>query len=155
MFTCILNKNMHGDDDITTNCHLIVNLPRNTCCFTRCLCLTGLDLNNQINVDKSSIKMVLLLTTSAAWNWWNLGIYSWFAANAPRYEVVASNPSPDVCSHWRNQHGEHAINSAYHLSAYLWPDDLRIALGSLGRDQPSAKHCPGDYRLWFVGAYLR
>ncbi|MFV8440062.1 efflux RND transporter permease subunit [Vibrio owensii] len=90
-----LNKNMHGDDES------YYALPQNRELAAQYLLLYemslpyGLDLNNQINVDKSSIKMVLTVD--------NLGsvelvalenrIYAWFADNAPQYEVVASSPS--------------------------------------------------------------
>lgn len=90
-----LNKNMHGDQSS------YYRLPQDRELAAQYLLLYemslpfGLDLNNQINIDKSSVKLVA--TTQ------NLGsvelvdieqrIYQWFAANAPEYEVVASSPN--------------------------------------------------------------
>ncbi|MCV5989704.1 hypothetical protein OFO94_26905, partial [Escherichia coli] len=55
----------------------------------------GLDLNNQINVDKSSIKMVLTVANLGSVELVDLEnrIYQWFAERAPQYQVVASSPS--------------------------------------------------------------
>ncbi|MDW3138536.1 MMPL family transporter, partial [Vibrio sp. 1288] len=55
----------------------------------------GLDLNNQINVDKSSIKMVLTVANLGSVELVDLEnrIYQWFAEHAPHYQVVASSPS--------------------------------------------------------------
>ncbi|WP_286298013.1 efflux RND transporter permease subunit [Vibrio apostichopi] len=90
-----LNKNMHGDDDSYYQLPLNRELAAQYLLLYEMSLPYGLDLNNQINVDKSSIKMVLTVD--------NLGsvelvefeerIYSWFAANASQYEVVASSPS--------------------------------------------------------------
>ncbi|WP_246850598.1 efflux RND transporter permease subunit [Vibrio crassostreae] len=90
-----LNKNMHGDDESYYKLPLNRELAAQYLLLYEMSLPYGLDLNNQINVDKSSIKMVLTVD--------NLGsvelvefeerIYSWFAANAPQYEVVASSPS--------------------------------------------------------------
>ena len=90
-----LNKNMHGDDES------YYKLPQDRELAAQYLLLYemslpyGLDLNNQLNIDKSSIK--IQLTTK------NLGskelvdieerIYQWFATNAPQYEILASSPS--------------------------------------------------------------
>jgi len=55
----------------------------------------GLDLNNQVNVDKSSIKMVVTVDNLGSVELVDLEnrIYAWFAQHAPQYEVVASSPS--------------------------------------------------------------
>lgn len=90
-----LNKNMHGDDES----HYA--LPQNRELAAQYLLLYemslpyGLDLNNQINVDKSSIKMVLTVDNLGSVELVDLEnrIYAWFADNAPQYEVVASSPS--------------------------------------------------------------
>ncbi len=90
-----LNKNMHGDD------HAYYALPTERELAAQYLLLYemslpfGLDLNNQVNVDKSSVKLQLTVK--------NLGsvelvaleerIYQWFASHAPQYQVVASSPS--------------------------------------------------------------
>lgn len=90
-----LNKNMHGDDES------YYALPQNRELAAQYLLLYemslpyGLDLNNQINVDKSSIKMVLTVDNLGSVELVELEnrIYAWFADNAPQYEVVASSPS--------------------------------------------------------------
>ncbi|GHA64465.1 RND family transporter [Photobacterium aphoticum] len=95
-----LNKNMHGDDPA------YYRLPDDQSLAAQYLLLYemslpyGLDLNNEINIDKSSVK--LLLTTE------NLGskemvaleqrIYQWFddyrvEHNVPHYSVLASSPN--------------------------------------------------------------
>ncbi len=85
-----LNKNMHGDDVAFYQLPLDRQLAAQYLLMYEMSLPYGLDLNNQINVDKSSIKMVL--TTQ------NLGsvemvdieerIYSWFRANAPQYDIL-------------------------------------------------------------------
>ncbi|CAM2998997.1 efflux RND transporter permease subunit [Vibrio mytili] len=90
-----LNKNMHGDD------HSFYSLPQDRELAAQYLLLYemslpyGLDLNNQINVDKSSLKMVLTVENLGSVELVDLEnrIYQWFETNAPQYEVVASSPS--------------------------------------------------------------
>ncbi|MFD2179978.1 efflux RND transporter permease subunit [Veronia pacifica] len=90
-----LNKNMHGDDAA------YYKLPDNKELAAQYLLLYemslpyGLDLNNELNIDKSAVKMSLTLA--------NLGskelvefeqrVYQWFQDNAPQYQVIASSPS--------------------------------------------------------------
>ncbi|EJR0678756.1 MMPL family transporter [Vibrio parahaemolyticus] len=90
-----LNKNMHGDDEV------YYLLPQERELAAQYLLLYemslpyGLDLNNQINVDKSSIKMVLTVANLGSVELVDLEnrIYQWFAEHAPQYQVVASSPS--------------------------------------------------------------
>ncbi|HIF5952856.1 TPA: efflux RND transporter permease subunit [Vibrio parahaemolyticus] len=90
-----LNKNMHGDDEA------YYLLPQERELAAQYLLLYemslpyGLDLNNQINVDKSSIKMVLTVANLGSVQLVDLEnrIYQWFAEHAPQYQVVASSPS--------------------------------------------------------------
>ncbi|HHC6499004.1 TPA: RND family transporter [Vibrio parahaemolyticus] len=90
-----LNKNMHGDDEA------YYLLPQERELAAQYLLLYemslpyGLDLNNQINVDKSSIKMVLTVANLGSVELVDLEnrIYKWFAEHAPQYQVVASSPS--------------------------------------------------------------
>ncbi|ENE9526079.1 MMPL family transporter [Vibrio parahaemolyticus] len=89
-----LNKNMHGDE-------AYYSLPQARELAAQYLLLYemslpyGLDLNNQINVDKSSIKMVLTVANLGSVELVDLEnrIYQWFAEHAPQYQVVASSPS--------------------------------------------------------------
>jgi len=90
-----LNKNMHGDDQSYYKLPLDRELAAQYLLLYEMSLPYGLDLNNQINVDKSSIKMVVTID--------NLGsvelvdfenrVYEWFATHAPQYQVVASSPS--------------------------------------------------------------
>ncbi|MDF4937123.1 MMPL family transporter, partial [Vibrio parahaemolyticus] len=87
--------NMHGDDQA------YYSLPQDRELAAQYLLLYemslpyGLDLNNQINVDKSSIKMVLTVENLGSVELVDLEnrIYQWFNENAPQYDVVASSPS--------------------------------------------------------------
>ncbi|MFW1532449.1 efflux RND transporter permease subunit [Vibrio parahaemolyticus] len=90
-----LNKNMHGDDEA------YYLLPQERELAAQYLLLYemslpyGLDLNNQINVDKSSIKMVLTVANLGSVELVDLEnrIYQWFTEHSPQYQVVASSPS--------------------------------------------------------------
>ncbi|MEZ8027888.1 efflux RND transporter permease subunit, partial [Enterovibrio norvegicus] len=90
-----LNMNMHGDDKT------YYVLPQDPELAAQYLLLYemslpyGLDLNNEVNIDKSAVKLVL--TTD------NLGsvdlialedrMDAWFKANAPDYEMTSSGPN--------------------------------------------------------------
>lgn len=90
-----LNKNMHGDDSAYYALPAERELAAQYLLLYEMSLPFGLDLSNQVNVDKSSVKLQLTVK--------NLGsvelvaleerIYQWFASNAPRYQVVASSPS--------------------------------------------------------------
>ncbi|HAS6060560.1 TPA: MMPL family transporter [Vibrio vulnificus] len=90
-----LNKNMHGDDNAYYALPAERELAAQYLLLYEMSLPFGLDLNNQVNVDKSSFKLQLTVK--------NLGsvelvaleerIYQWFASHAPQYQVVASSPS--------------------------------------------------------------
>ncbi|HFQ4943447.1 TPA: RND family transporter [Vibrio vulnificus] len=90
-----LNKNMHGDDNAYYALPAERKLAAQYLLLYEMSLPFGLDLNNQVNVDKSSVKLQLTVK--------NLGsvelvaleerIYQWFASHAPQYQVVASSPS--------------------------------------------------------------
>ncbi|MDN3681163.1 MMPL family transporter [Vibrio tapetis subsp. quintayensis] len=90
-----LNQNMHGDDPTYYQLPLNRELAAQYLLMYEMSLPYGLDLNNQINIDKSSVRM--MLTTQ------NLGskqlvdieqrIHQWFADNAPQYQIQASSPS--------------------------------------------------------------
>ncbi len=90
-----LNKNMHGDDERYYKLPLDRELAAQYLLLYEMSLPYGLDLNNQINVDKSSIKMVLTIDNLGSVELVELEerIYAWFIQNAPQYEVVASSPS--------------------------------------------------------------
>ncbi len=82
-------------------------------------------------------------------------IYSWFAANAPQYEVVASSPSLMFAHIGETNMASMLSDSSYHLSTYLWLDDLVLRSVRLGMISLAPKHCAHDHWIfWFMGAYL-
>ncbi|MCG7495364.1 MMPL family transporter [Vibrio sp. Of7-15] len=90
-----LNKNMHGDDES------YYKLPQDRELAAQYLLLYemslpyGLDLNNQLNIDKSSIKIQLTTKNFGSKELVDIEerIYQWFATHAPQYEILASSPS--------------------------------------------------------------
>ncbi|ELB2050931.1 efflux RND transporter permease subunit [Vibrio parahaemolyticus] len=90
-----LNKNMHGDDEAYYLFPQERELAAQYLLLYEMSLPYGLDLNNQINVDKSSIKMVLTVANLGSVELVDLEnrIYQWFAEHAPQYQVVASSPS--------------------------------------------------------------
>ncbi|ELV8654613.1 MMPL family transporter [Vibrio vulnificus] len=90
-----LNKNMHGDDNAYYALPAERELAAQYLLLYEMSLPFGLDLNNQVNVDKSSVKLQLTVK--------NLGsvelvaleerLYQWFVSHAPQYRVVASSPS--------------------------------------------------------------
>lgn len=90
-----LNKNMHADDQSYYTLPLDRELAAQYLLLYEMSLPYGLDLNNQVNVDKSSIKMVVTVDNLGSVELVDLEnrIYAWFAEHAPQYEVVASSPS--------------------------------------------------------------
>lgn len=90
-----LNKNMHSDDST------YYTLPSDRELSAQYLLLYemslpyGLDLNNQLNVDKSSTRVVatFMNMTSTQQIEMESRIYNWFAENAPQYKVSIASPS--------------------------------------------------------------
>lgn len=90
-----LNRNMHADDPA------FYKLPEERDLSAQYLLLYemslpyGLDLNNQLNVDKSSTRVVGTFKNLSSME--QIGIeesmYQWFATNAPAYQVSISSPS--------------------------------------------------------------
>ncbi len=90
-----LNKNMHGDDPD------LYRLPEDRELAAQYLLLYemslpyGLDLNNQINIDKSSVKLQLTIKNLGSNEFLDLEnrINHWIAQNIPDYQVLASSPT--------------------------------------------------------------
>ena len=90
-----LNKNMHGDDPD------YYRLPENRELAAQYLLMYemslpyGLDLNNQLDVDKASSRMVITIKniTSQEYLLLEQRIYDWFAKNAPQYRAAVASPS--------------------------------------------------------------
>jgi len=90
-----LNKNMHGDEKSYYTLPLDRELAAQYLLLYEMSLPYGLDLNNQINVDKSSIKMVATVANLGSVEMVDLEnrIYAWFNQHAPQYQVVASSPT--------------------------------------------------------------
>lgn len=90
-----LNKNMHADDPA------YYTLPDSRELTAQYLLLYemslpyGLDLNNQLNVDKSSTRIIGTLKnlTSNEQVIFESRLYQWFKDNAPQYEIQVASPS--------------------------------------------------------------
>jgi predicted RND superfamily exporter protein len=90
-----LNKNMHADDPA------FYKLPADRELSAQYLLLYemslpyGLDLNNQLNVDKSSTRVIGTFKNLTSVEQIELegNMYQWFAKNAPDYQVSISSPS--------------------------------------------------------------
>ncbi|MGB0732139.1 MAG: efflux RND transporter permease subunit [Pontibacterium sp.] len=90
-----LNKNMHGDDEN------YYRLPEEQELSAQYLLLYelslpyGLDLNNQVNVDKSSTRLVVTFRnlTSVEQLEMEQRVHAWLAENASQYEAQVSSPS--------------------------------------------------------------
>jgi len=90
-----LNKNMHGDD------LSYYTLPDDRELAAQYLLLYemslpyGLDLNNQLNVDKSSARVIATFRNLTSTEQIEIEerIYAWFAANAATYEVDIASPN--------------------------------------------------------------
>jgi len=90
-----LNKNMHGDDPS------YYTLPGDRELSAQYLLLYemslpyGLDLNNQLNVDKSSARVIATFRNLTSTEQIEIEerIYSWFTDNAPDYQVEIASPN--------------------------------------------------------------
>ena len=86
---------MHGDDDSYYKLPLQRDLAAQYLLLYEMSLPYGLDLNNQIDVDKSSIKLVVTIDNLGSVELVELEnrIYNWFKANGAQYDVLASSPS--------------------------------------------------------------
>lgn len=90
-----LNKNMHEDNE------QYYALPSNRELASQYLLLYemslpyGLDLSNQVNIDKSSVRLILTIDNLGSKELVDLEnrIYAWFEQNGAQYEILASSPS--------------------------------------------------------------
>ena len=90
-----LNKNMHADDQS------YYRLPNDNELSAQYLLLYemslpyGLDLNNQIDVDKTATRMVVTLKNITSEEYLDVEqrVVDWFATNAPQYEAIIASPS--------------------------------------------------------------
>ncbi|NMP30603.1 MMPL family transporter [Thalassotalea sp. M1531] len=90
-----LNKNMHGDDPAWYKLPTDQEMAAQYLLLYEMSLPYGLDLNNQLNVDKSSSKIVGTFKnmTSTELIALEMRINNWFAANASQYQVDIASPS--------------------------------------------------------------
>ncbi|AWB66540.1 RND transporter [Saccharobesus litoralis] len=90
-----LNKNMHGDDKAYYTIPEDHELAAQYLLMYEMSLPYGLDLNNQLNIDKSAVRVTVTMD--------NIGskeviamenaVLDWFATNAPQYKVTAASPT--------------------------------------------------------------
>lgn len=90
-----LNMNMHSDDSRYYSLPLDRELAAQYLLLYEMSLPYGLDLNNQVNIDKSSVKLLLTVDNLGSAELVELEnrLYQWFEKHAPQYQVIASSPS--------------------------------------------------------------
>lgn len=90
-----LNMNMHSDDSRFYSLPLDRELAAQYLLLYEMSLPYGLDLNNQVNIDKSSVKLLLTVDNLGSAELVELEnrLYQWFEKHAPQYQVIASSPS--------------------------------------------------------------
>ena len=90
-----LNKNMHGDDPTWYKLPDSQELSAQYLLLYEMSLPYGLDLNNQLNVDKSSSRIVVTFKNMSSNELINIeqDMVNWFAEHAPQYEVDFASPS--------------------------------------------------------------
>ena len=90
-----LNMNMHSDDSRYYSLPLDRELAAQYLLLYEMSLPYGLDLNNQVNIDKSSVKLLLTVDNLGSVELVELEnrLYQWFKEHAPQYQIIASSPS--------------------------------------------------------------
>ena len=90
-----LNKNMHGDDESYYKLPTDRELSAQYLLLYEMSLPYGLDLNNQLNVDKSSTRVIATFRNLTSTEQLEIEerIYTWFAENAPDYKVEIASPN--------------------------------------------------------------
>ncbi|MAY43168.1 MULTISPECIES: MMPL family transporter [unclassified Neptuniibacter] len=90
-----LNKNMHGDDPSYYKLPTDRELSAQYLLLYEMSLPYGLDLNNQLNVDKSSTRVIATFRNLTSTEQIEIEerIYAWFADNASSYEVEIASPN--------------------------------------------------------------
>ena len=153
-----LNKNMHADDET------FFHLPQDRDLAAQYLLLYemslpyGLDLNNQINVDKSSTRVTatLKILSSNELIAFDRRANKWLADNAP---AVAETTSAGTTLMFSNigkaQHKGHACGHGRCAGTDLDDHDLCPALAQDRDNQPAAESRSRGHGLWIVGYLCR
>lgn len=89
-----LNKNMHGDDETFYRTPMDRELAAQYLLLYEMSLPYGLDLNNQLNVDKSSTRLTSTLKNIGSRETVELEqrARAWFAENAPQYRMTGASP---------------------------------------------------------------
>jgi predicted RND superfamily exporter protein len=144
-----VNKSMHGDQE------KYYTLPASQPEAAQYLLLYemslpyGLDLNNQINVDKSetrftatvkniSSKDLLALTAKAE---------NWLKENAPEY-MHESGVGHHVFSHYQKEHDKYAPGRYYGIDPDIFYSNCSASQLEVWFDQPHPKSRTDWYRIW-------
>ena len=90
-----LNMNMHGDDPSWYRLPDDQELAAQYLLLYEMSLPYGLDLNNQLNVDKSAVRLIGTFENISSTGIIALEqrIYDWFDANAPQYQATVTSPS--------------------------------------------------------------
>ncbi|CZF83744.1 efflux RND transporter permease subunit [Grimontia marina] len=90
-----LNKNMHGDDEAYYQLPADPELAAQYLLLYEMSLPYGLDLNNEVNIDKSAVKLQLIVDNLGSVELIDLEarMDNWFAVNAPQYEMTSSGPN--------------------------------------------------------------
>lgn len=90
-----LNKNMHGDDPAWYKLPETQEMAAQYLLLYEMSLPYGLDLNTQLNVDKSSTKLIATFKNLSSEQQIELGerIKAWFSTNASQYELDLASPS--------------------------------------------------------------
>ncbi|WP_028862772.1 efflux RND transporter permease subunit [Psychromonas aquimarina] len=90
-----LNKNMHGDDPAWYKLPETQEMAAQYLLLYEMSLPYGLDLNTQLNVDKSSTKLIATFKNLTSSQQIELGerLEAWFKSNAPQYELDTASPS--------------------------------------------------------------
>ncbi|HHE64397.1 MAG TPA: RND family transporter, partial [Bacteroidetes bacterium] len=90
-----LNKNMHGDDKVFYTLPQARDLSAQYLLLYEMSLPYGLDLNNQLNVDKSSLRLMVTFKniTSKQLQKIEQGSYEWFAKNGLGYQLDVASPN--------------------------------------------------------------
>ncbi|WP_325892247.1 efflux RND transporter permease subunit [Grimontia sp. NTOU-MAR1] len=90
-----LNKNMYADDEAYYQLPTDPELAAQYLLLYEMSLPYGLDLNNEVNIDKSAVKLLLTVDNLGSVELIDLEqrMDKWFAANAPQFDMTSSGPN--------------------------------------------------------------
>jgi len=149
-----LNKNMHGDDEAYYKLPTDQELSAQYLLLYEMSLPYGLDLNNQLNVDKSATRLIVTLQnmTSNELIGVEERIQQWFTLNAPTYKVDVASPNL-MFSHISQRNIESmlvGITAALILISILLGIALRSLRFGLISLLPNLAPAAMGFGLWFL-----